>query len=501
MKFILSIDQGTTSSRAVIFDENLNVVSQAQETFAQHFPQSDWVEHDLEEIWQSVRNSIQRAISEVKLQGFKPHFIQAISITNQRETFGLWEKSSQKPLGRAIVWQCRRSQDICRKLKTSGAGARLKSITGLVADPYFSGTKLKWLFDKNPELLKRAKRGEISFGTIDTFLISRLTGGRKHVTDATNASRTLMMDLKTLKWSQQAIKILGIPKEILPEILPSDACFGSTFGLGFLPDGIPLVGVLGDQQAALFGQSCFEKGQAKVTYGTGAFFLMNVGSQPKKSNSGLSTLAWQIGKNKTYAVEGAVFIAGAAVQFLRDGLGLISSSQEVEKLASQVADSDGVFFVPALTGLGSPHWVPNAKGLIGGLTRRSTKAHLARATLEGIAHSISDSFESLQKESGIKLKSLKVDGGAARNPLLLQIQSDQLQVILRRPQDIESTVRGVATLAAFALKWYPSLGALSRLNPIDFETRPKMSAKENKAQRKNWANQVMAAKILTKQKP
>lgn len=486
-QYILAIDQGTSSSRAVIYDRNLSVVASGQHSFKQHYPRPGWVEHDLSEIWTSVRDSVRDALAA--LPDGASHRISAIAITNQRETFGLWDRTTGMPESRAIVWQCRRSEDICNKLKKTKAGRALVKETGLVLDPYFSGTKLKHLLAQSPELSRKAKSGALLFGTIDTFLLWKLTGGRSHKTDVTNASRTLMMSLKSQKWSDKALKTLGVPRAVLPEIVSSDADFGSTSGLDFLPEGIPIRGILGDQQAALFGQGCFGLGDAKITYGTGAFFLINTGSKIRTTQSGVSTLAWKIGREATFAIEGSVFIAGAAVQFLRDNLGLIRQSSEMESLARSVPDNGGVFFIPALTGLGAPHWFSPAKGLLGGLSRGSTKAHIARATLEGINHSIVDLLETLVKDSKKPLKKLRVDGGATANNLLLEVQAGLLNRTIERASDLESTARGAASMAAIALGW-KSVKEIEKLNPAERLFKPKMATSIRAHERKTWRRRV-----------
>ena len=492
MKYILAIDQGTTSSRAVVYDENLKVVGLGQKTFPQHFPKADWVEHDLEELWSSVTTAIDLALNSVKSPQFSASRIAAIGITNQRESFGLWERDTGTPTGRAIVWQCKRSADICEKLKKSAIAKQIVNKTGLVIDPYFSGSKLKWLFENVKGLKTRARSGSLAFGTIDTFLIWRLSGGRSHVTDVSNASRTMLMDIQTLQWSPFLLKALDVPEAILPKILDSDALFGHTQDMENLPDGIPIHGVLGDQQAALFGQGCFSAGESKLSYGTGAFLLLNTGEKLKRTKSGVSTVAWTVKGNTSYALEGSVFIAGAAVQWLRDGLKMISKSSEIESLASSVEDSDGVFFVPALSGLGSPYWAPHAKGLIGGLTRRSSQGHLARACLEGIAYSIADLVSGLIEDAGIRLKKLKVDGGASMNEILLQAQADLLQVKIERPLDIESTARGAASMAAVGVGILTLGKELAEKNTPAHTVSPKIKAGDSRQRIETWRRRVKA---------
>ncbi|MEO5669009.1 MAG: glycerol kinase GlpK [Bdellovibrionota bacterium] len=455
-KYILSIDQGTTSSRVFIYDDRFQVVGMAQHAFPQHFPKADWVEHDLTEIWRSVEESIEDALKSVSRPEFHASQIAAIGITNQRETFGVWDKKTGKAAHRAIVWQCRRSAAICERLRKNKKAIGVAKASGLVLDPYFSGTKLKWLLDEDKTIRSRAQKGELLFGTMDTFLVWKLSNGRSHVTDTTNASRTLLMDLKKLQWNPEALKLLGIPAAMLPEIKSSNGEFGTTKGLRCLPDGIPIRGVLGDQHAALLGQACLSPGETKVTYGTGAFLVMNTGPTIKRSRKGLSTVAWTFGNKTTYALEGSVFIAGAAVQWLRDELKIVEKSSDIETLASKVKDSDGVFFIPALSGLGSPYWAPHAKGLLGGLTRRSNTSHIARASLEGIAASIADVAEGLGQDAKIALKKISVDGGASANNILMQLQADLLRAKIVRPVDVETTVRGAAFAAALGVGWVTS---------------------------------------------
>ncbi len=490
--YFLGIDQGTTSSRAIIYDSEFNTLASHAVPFKQIYPKADWVEHDPNEIWNSVLQSLEGALKKIQDPDFAPHLISSIGITNQRETFVLWDRQTLNPIGNAIVWQCRRSKEICEKLSKSKDGKTIKQITGLVLDPYFSGTKLKWRLQNEKGLLARAKKGEVCFGTIDTFLLAKLTNGNSFLTEPSNASRTMLMDIKTCEWSSKALKVLGVPLVMLPKIVSSDADFGKTAGLKVLPDGISIHGILGDQQAALFGQECLEWGESKITYGTGAFFLINTSKKLKRTKSGLSTVAWKIGTKVDYALEGSVFIAGAAVQWLRDGLGLIQKSSEIESLAKSVSDSDGVFFIPALTGLGAPNWAPHARGLIGGLSRRSTKAHLARATLEGIAYSVGDTFKALQKDSGKSATKIRADGGAAANDLLLEIQSSDLQVKVQRPKDLESTARGAVLMAALGCGFLKQKNQIKGLNKIDQEFLPKLSKKAALEKRKIWERRKKA---------
>ncbi len=450
--FILAIDQGTTGTTALLIGHDLRVHGHRTVDFPQHFPTPGWVEHNPEEIWATVRQTILELLEST---GTAESQIVAIGITNQRETTVLWERADSRPVANAIVWQCRRSAAICEKLKKQDFEELYRQRTGLVLDPYFSGTKLTWLFEQSAGLKQRAEDGHLAFGTIDSFLVWRLTSGKIHVTDVSNASRTLMMDLHDLNWSDDLLEPLGVPKSILPEIVPSSSIYGKTSGLDFLPDGIPIAGMAGDQQAALFGQACFEPGQSKCTYGTGAFILENIGGQPLFSKHGLlTTVAWQLDGKTSYALEGSAFVAGAAVQWLRDGLGLIKTSPEIEALARQVEDNNGVIFVPALTGLGAPHWKSEARGQLTGLTRGTTAAHLARATLEGIALQVHDLVMAMADDLGETGSILKVDGGAANNNLLMQMQADLINQPVSRPKTVETTALGAAMLAGLAVGFW-----------------------------------------------
>ncbi|MDX9709422.1 MAG: glycerol kinase GlpK [Trichloromonas sp.] len=458
--YILAIDQGTTGTTALLVDRDLQVRGKTTVDFPQHYPQPGWVEHDPEEIWFSVIQAIRRVLGQSGIDGTE---IAAIGITNQRETTLLWERDSGRPAHNAIVWQCRRSAEICREMKERGLEPLFREKTGLVLDPYFSGTKLAWMLRRFPEPRRRAESGKLAFGTVDSFLAWRLTGGACHLTDASNASRTLLMNLHSLTWDEELLGLLDIPPRLLPEIRPSAAIHGHTRGLGILPDGIPIAGIAGDQQAALFGQLCFETGEAKCTYGTGAFLLENTGNRPVASRNGLlTTVAWQIGDEVRYALEGSAFIAGAAVQWLRDGLGLIQNAAEIEALAATVPDSGGLVFVPALTGLGAPHWKSEARGVIQGITRGTTSAHLARATLEGIALQIHDLVRAMSEDLGHPPRCLKVDGGAAGNNLLMQLQADLLETPVIRPALLDTTALGAALLAGLATGFWPGPEALKQ---------------------------------------
>lgn len=456
--YILAIDQGTTGSTALLVDHALRVHGKRTIDFPQHYPRPGWVEHDPDEIWHSVRRAVRELLEATGVPG---RSLAAIGLTNQRETTLLWEREDGRPAANAIVWQCRRSAEICHELKTAGLEGEIRRRTGLVLDPYFSATKLVWLFRNDPALASRAAQGKLAFGTIDSFLAWRLSGGIAHVSDASNASRTLLMSLAPLAWDDDLLRTFAIPHSILPTIVPSSALLAKTAGLDFLPDGIPIAGMAGDQQAALFGQACFAAGESKCTYGTGAFLLENTGPVPVASRHGLlTTVAWQIGDTASYALEGSSFIAGAAVQWLRDGLGLVHHAAEIETLARQVPDSGGVVFVPALTGLGAPHWNSEARGAISGITRGTTAAHLARATLEGIALQITDLCQAMADDKGTPLTELKVDGGAAQNNLLLQLQADLLQRPVSRPQTVETTALGAAMLAGLGVGFWQDLEEL-----------------------------------------
>jgi len=450
MRYVMSIDQGTTGTTVLILDEQLRIRGRYTRDFRQIYPKPGWVEHDPADIWSSVTEAIGRTLAEAGISGAD---LAAIGITNQRETTVLWDRATLAPVRNAIVWQDRRTADACAALKRAGHEELFRSRTGLVLDPYFSGTKLAWMLDEDPARRRRADAGELAFGTIDSYLVARLTGGAAHVTDVSNASRTLLFGLRSLDWEPELCDLLRIPRALLPQARSSAEVYGTTRGVPGLPDGIPIAGMAGDQQAALFGQACFAAGDAKCTYGTGAFILMNTGAEPVASRSGLlTTVAWRLGSGAEagetcYALEGSAFIAGAAVQWLRDGLGIIRSAAEVEALAASVPDSGGVTMVPAFTGLGAPHWRPEARGLITGITRGTTAAHLARAALEGIALQIVDLLRAMESDSGRRLTVLKVDGGAAANNLLMQFQSDLLGVAISRPAMVETTALGAAFLA------------------------------------------------------
>jgi glycerol kinase len=441
--YLLALDQGTTSSRAIVFDLEGRPVAMAQEPFEQHFPRPGWVEHDPMEIWHTQLATARAALTQA---GVRAGDLAAIGITNQRETVVLWERKSGRPVSRAIVWQDRRTADYTEKLRRDGHESAVQERTGLVLDPYFSASKLAWLLE-DPGLRRRAEAGELAFGTVDSWLVWNLTGGRVHATDVSNASRTLLFNIHTASWDHKLLDLFGVPAAVLPEVLPSVGLFGKT-AAELLGAEVPIYSVLGDQQAALFGQACFEPGMAKNTYGTGAFLVMNTGAEARRGDGVLTTIAWKVGGEPVqYALEASIFVAGAAVQWIRDGLGLIENSADVEKLASSVADSEGVYFVPALTGLGSPYWDPYARGLLIGITRGTGRAHIARATLEAIALQAYDAVTAMEA-GGVHLQTLRVDGGAAANDLLLQIQADLLGRVVERPAVTETTAQGAAMAAA-----------------------------------------------------
>ena len=448
MRHVIAIDQGTTGTTVLVLDEALAVRGRGYQEFRQIYPTPGWVEHDPEDIWASVLSALRQALAGGG-DAIDPSSIAAIGITNQRETAVLWDRQSGAAAHNAIVWQDRRTADRCAELRAAGHEARVRELTGLTLDPYFSGTKIAWMLANLSEVAAPARAGRLAFGTVDSYLLWRLTGGAVHATDVTNASRTLLFDLHALAWSDELLALLGVPRALLPEVVPSSGTAGVTKGVPGLPDGIPIAGLAGDQQSALFGQACFAPGDAKCTYGTGAFILMNTGDRPVASRAGLlTTVAWKLASGELrYALEGSAFIAGAAVQWLRDGLGFFSSAAEIESLAQSVPDSAGVIVVPAFAGLGAPHWRPDARGSITGLTRGTTRAHVARATLEGIALQNVDILRAMERDSGRSLTALKVDGGAAANNLLMQFQSDVLGVEIARPALVETTALGAAFLA------------------------------------------------------
>lgn len=490
---VLAIDQGTTSTTVMLLDKNLNIVGKVSRELKQIYPKPGWVEHNSEEIWETVVKSIEELLAVTKISSSE---IAAIGITNQRETTVLWNRIDSTPVFNAIVWQCRRTANICDKLKAKGVEKEVRKRTGLVLDPYFSATKIMWLLDNIQGLRRRASKGEIAFGTVDSYLLWRLTRGTCHFTDVSNASRTMLMNLKKLEWDEVLIKTFGIPPSILPEIKPTSCVYGYTDGMKVLPDGIPIASMAGDQQAALFGQCCFERATSKCTYGTGAFLLINCGSEIVYSKRNLLTsVGWKINKKTIYVLEGSAFIAGALVQWLRDGLGIISSSSEFETLHNSVHDSGGVVFVPALTGLGAPYWDSKARGIITGLTRGTTKAHIARAAMEGVALQIYDLFKTIESDAHKKIKIMKVDGGASVNNTLMQFQADLLDVEIVRPKIVETTALGAAMFAGLGVGLWKNLDELRNAWKDDRSFYPQMPMSQRKNIIKRWVQAVKKTRV------
>ena len=489
-EYILSLDQGTTSSRAIIFDHNGLPVAAAQKEFTQHFPKPGWVEHDPEEIWSTQAGVALEAITKA---GLESDNIAAIGITNQRETTIVWNRKTGKPVYNAIVWQDRRTSDFCDQLKIEEQSRTILEKTGLIIDAYFSATKIRWILENVKDARKLAEAGQLAFGTIDSWLVWNLTKGKLHITDVSNASRTMLFNIHSLKWDEELLKIFNIPAGMLPEVRSSSEVYGKTSGL-FASD-IPVAGIAGDQQAALFGQMCIEPGMVKNTYGTGCFMVMNTGNKPIVSKSKLlTTVAWKIGEETQYALEGSIFIAGAVVQWLRDGLGIIKKSGDVEKLAAKVKDSDGVYFVPAFAGLGAPYWNQNARGTIVGLTRGSTSAHIARAALDSIAYQTLEVLLAMQKDSGIDIRELRVDGGATVNNQLMQFQSDLLQAKVVRPKITETTALGAAYLAGLAVKYWSDINEIKQQWQMDHTFSPEIEKGNTLSLINGWHRAVNAAK-------
>ena len=488
-RYVVALDQGTTSSRAIIFDHDARIVAVSQREFTQHYPQPGWVEHDPMEIWATQSSTLTEALAK---SGIHNDEIAAIGITNQRETTVVWEKATGKPVYNAIVWQCRRTAAICEELKERGLDNYVRENTGLLLDAYFSGTKVKWILDNVEGAREKAERGELLFGTIDTWLIWKMTNGEVHVTDPTNASRTMLYNIRDLQWDGHILQELGIPASMLPEVRPSSEIYGYTTRGGGAH--IPIAGIAGDQQAALFGQLCFEKGMAKNTYGTGCFLLMNTGETPVKSDCGLlTTIAVGPTGNVNYALEGSVFMGGATIQWLRDELRLIDDATDTGYFASKVKDSNGVYLVPAFVGLGAPYWDPYARGAIVGLTRGANRNHIIRAALESIAYQSRDVLDAMQKDSGIRLASLKVDGGAVANDFLMQFQSDIMGTTVVRPKLIETTALGAAFLAGLAVGFWKSTAELSDKFSIDREFEPSLPAEQREQLYAGWQKAVTRA--------
>lgn len=493
-QYILALDQGTTSSRAILFDQSGNIAAKAQNEFAQIYPQPGWVEHDPMEILSSQYSAARKSLESA---GVSTGQICAIGITNQRETTVVWDRTTGKPIYNAIVWQCRRSASICDELKAEGLEEYITDKTGLVIDAYFSGTKIKWILDHVPGARERAQRGELLFGTIDTWLIWNLTGGRTHVTDYSNASRTMLFDIDNLKWDSDLCKRLGIPPCMLPECLPSSHIYGKVAKISGLEEleGVPIAGAAGDQHAALFGQQCYEPGQAKNTYGTGCFLLMNTGAKRVRSkNRLLSTIAWGIGGEVEYALEGSVFNAGSVIKWLRDELGLIKTAHEIDILAELVQDTQGVYFVPAFTGLGAPYWDMYARGTIVGLTRGVGRAHIARAVLEGIAYQVCDLVFAMREDAGIPLSSLRVDGGASVSNILMQFQADMLDARVDRPKNVETTALGAAFMAGLACGFWPDREALQKIRESEGIFVPDMEQSKRCALYSTWKRAVQRSR-------
>jgi glycerol kinase len=488
-KYVLALDQGTTSSRAIVFDRTGSAVATAQQEFRQIFPKAGWVEHDAQEIWASQSSVMMQALDRA---GAAPADIAAIGITNQRETTIVWDRATGRPIANAIVWQDRRTAGACDRLRARGLAARIRKKTGLVIDAYFSATKLQWLLAHVRGARARARAGGLAFGTVDSWLVWNLTGGRQHVTDPSNASRTLLFNIHTGEWDDELLDLFGVSRSLLPEVRSSSEIYGET-SLG--GSSIPIAGIAGDQQAALFGQVCVKPGMVKNTYGTGCFMLMHTGAEAVPSrNQLLTTVAWRIGRRTEYALEGSIFIAGAVVQWLRDGLGVIAASTDVEPLAAQVPDSGGVYFVPAFAGLGAPHWDSYARGLLVGLTRGSTRAHIARAALDGIAFQVADVLRAMEKDAGIRLKELRVDGGASMNNLLMQRQSDLIGVPVVRPKVSETTALGAAYLAGLAVGYWPDTAGIASQWQIDRRFVPTMTPRARAALVSTWSRAVDRAR-------
>src|SRR5690625_4211701 len=493
-KYILSIDQGTTSSRAILFNHDGEIVETAQREFEQFFQKPGWVEHDANEIWTSVLSCIADVLRKADIS---PDQVAGIGITNQRETTVVWDKNSGKPIYKAIVWQSRQTDPMCKELIEAGYNDLFKEKAGLLLDPYFSGTKVKWILDHVDGAKKKADNGELIFGTIDTWLVYKLTGGKKHITDYSNASRTLMFNIYDLAWDDELLDILQIPKSMLPEVRPSSEVYGKTVGYHFFGEEIPIAGIAGDQQAALFGQACFEKGMAKNTYGTGCFMLMNTAEEMVLSEHGLlTTLAWGIDGKVEYALEGSVFVAGSAIQWLRDGLKLIASSPESEAFATTVDSTDGVYLVPAFVGLGTPYWDTDARGAVFGLTRGTTKAHFIRATLESLAYQTKDVLNAMIAASGIDLQTLRVDGGAVKNDFLMQFQSDMLGVPVDRTLIQETTALGVTYLAALAVGYWKDKGEIASQWQNERTLENEITAEKREILYNGWQQAVEATRVF-----
>lgn len=493
-KYIMALDQGTTSSRAILFDKKGKIFHTAQQEFTQYFPQSGWVEHNADEIWSSILSVIAGVLSEKNISAEQ---IEGIGITNQRETTVVWDKHTGNPIYNAIVWQSRQTADICENLKESGYNDLFRDKTGLLIDAYFSGTKVKWILDHVEGAREKAKNGDLLFGTIDTWIIWKLSGGAAHVTDYSNASRTLMYNIHELQWDEELLSILGVPASMLPKVCPSSEIYTYADPEQFFGHAVPIAGIAGDQQAALFGQACFESGMVKNTYGTGCFMLMNTGEKAVRSNNGLlTTIAWGIDGKVEYALEGSIFVAGSAIQWLRDGLRMFRNSSESEQYAKRVSSTDGVYVVPAFVGLGTPYWDSDVRGAVFGLTRGTTKEHFVRATLEALAYQTKDVVDAMESDSGISLKTLRVDGGAVKNNFLMQFQSDLLNVPVERPTINETTALGAAYLAGLAVGFWKDRSEIAAQWAIDRPFQPNMEDSEREKLYSGWQKAVKAATVF-----
>lgn len=492
--YILSLDQGTTSTRAILFNRAGEIVHSAQQEFTQYFPKPGWVEHNANEIWGSVLAVVATCLTEANV---KPSQIAGIGITNQRETAVVWEKDTGKPIHNAVVWQSRQTAEICEALRAAGYAELFREKTGLLIDAYFSGTKVKWILDHVEGARERAERGELLFGTIDTWLIWKLSGGKAHVTDYSNASRTLMYNIHELKWDDELLDILDVPKAMLPEVRPSSEVYAETAGYHFFGEAVPIAGAAGDQQAALFGQACFDTGMAKNTYGTGCFMLMNTGEEAVKSEHGLlTTIAWGVDGKVEYALEGSIFVAGSAIQWLRDGLRLIDDAKESEGYATRVTSSDGVYVVPAFVGLGTPYWDSDVRGAVFGLTRGTEKEHFIRATLESLAYQTRDVLSAMEQDSGIEMKTLRVDGGAVKNDFLMQFQGDIIQAPVERPEINETTALGAAYLAGLAVGFFENREQIATQWKKERRFEPSMAKEETDALYGGWQKAVQATMLF-----
>jgi glycerol kinase len=491
MAFILALDQGTTSSRAIVFDHDGAIRSIAQKEFAQIYPQAGWVEHDPQEIWASQIGVAVEALGRAQV---RPSDLAAVGITNQRETTIVWDRETGEPIHNAIVWQDRRTADFCERLKADGAGETIQAKTGLLVDAYFSASKIRWILDNVPGARTRADSGALAFGTVDTWLVWKLTGHARHLTDVSNASRTMLFNIHTLQWDDELLRLFGVPASLLPEVRPSSGIYG-TISPALGVESVPIAGIAGDQQAALFGQMCRRPGMSKNTYGTGCFLLQNIGTTPTRSRQQLvTTIAWQIGGRTEYALEGSVFIGGAVVQWIRDGLGLVRTAPDIEPLAASVGDNGGVYLVPAFAGLGAPHWDPYARGTIVGITRGTSAGHIARAALESIAYQVADLLDAMAADAGIALTELRVDGGAATNDMLMQFQADLLGVPVVRPAITETTALGAAYLAGLAVGYWPSVDAITGQWKVNRRFDPVMPRAAAAALRERWSAALARSK-------